>query len=227
MNDEEIKEYQDAYYLQKFLMFIMFDNTKESYKETEWIYDIDVLKSFKEVIEVLGSCGCIRTHIKNNIYNILIDGRSIIDENYKQRIEIINEIIIMLNSLPEQDYIKFYCGQLCFRVQDSKQLKKLTVEEIENNIPLIEDSICTDFTVLLSRSKDITDEDFVNDYLPEFINNGFYYESLNMILKECPYYFQDKLFMDRMNSVIEMNKNLYPYFNKKSKSIVKRIRKYN
>ena len=54
MSNEEIKEYKEAYYLQKFLMFLMFDNTGESYKETEWIYDIDVLKSFKEVIEVLG-----------------------------------------------------------------------------------------------------------------------------------------------------------------------------
>ena len=227
MNDEEIKEYQDAYYLQKFLMFIMFDNTRESYKETDWIYDIDVLKNFKELIEVFGKQGCIRPQIKNNIYNILIDGRQIEDENYKQRIELINEIIIILNTLPEQDYMKFYCGQLCYRLQDSKELKKLTVDQIIESVPETEDSICTDFTVLLSHSKNTTDEQFVSYYLPEFVNNGFYYESLNMILKECPSYFKDELFRDRMNSVIEMNKNLHPCFNKKSKSIVKRIRKYN
>lgn len=227
MSDEEIKEFQEEYFLQKFLMFIIFDNTKEAYKGADWLYDIHVLKQFKGVVEVLAKCGCVRPQIKNNIYNILIDGRKIEDENYKQRIELINETIIILNTMKEQEYLRFYCGQLNYRIKEEKELKKLSIKDIKCNIPLIEESICNDFVVLLSHSKDVTDEDFVNDYLPEFINNGFYYESLNMILKECPYYFQDKLFMDRMNSVIEMNKNLYPYFNKKSKSIVKRIRKYN
>ena len=107
-----------------------------------------------------------------------------------------------------------------------KELKKLTIEDIENSIPFIEDSICTDFVVLFSHSKDVTDEQFTEEYLPEFINNGFYYESLNIILKECPSFFKDKLFIDRVKSVIEMNKNLHPHFNNKSKKIMKRIQKY-
>lgn len=226
MNNEEIKEFQDIYYLQKFLMFLIFENTRKSYKEADWIYDIDILQKFKKLIKEFGKYGCIRPDIKNNIYTILVDGRKIIDENYKERIKLINEIIIILNSLSEQDYLRFYTGQLALRIQEPKQLKKLTIQEVENNIPLIEESICTDFVILFSHSKDVTDEQFVNDYLPDFINNGFYYESLNMILKECPSYFKDELFVDRMNSVIEMNKNLHPCFNKKSKVIQKRIRKY-
>ena len=45
--------------------------------------------------------------------------------------------------------------------------------------------------VKVLRDEFTTDEEFVNDYLPDFINNGYYYESLNMILKECPSYFKD------------------------------------
>lgn len=227
MKDKEIKEYEEIYYLQKFLVFLMFDNSQKMSKEMDWIYDINVLQVFKNLIEEFGKWGCLRPQVQNNIYNILAYGRNIIDENYKQRIQKINDIIIVLNSLPEQDYMKFYCGQLSYRIEDPKVLKKITVAEVKNSIHLIEDSICTDFLVLLSHSKDVSNEEFVNDYLPEFINNGFYYESLNMIMKECPSYFKDELFVDRMNSVIEMNRQLHPYFNGKSRKIKKKIKKYN
>lgn len=227
MTDKEIKEYQDICYIEKFLMFIIYENTRSAYKELDWLYDIKILDSFKAVIKILGKHGCIRPEIKNNIYNILMYGRNIIDEYYKQRIELINETIGILNSMEEQDYLRFYSGQLAYRVRDGKKLKKLVIEDIKNSIPFIEESICTDYAVLYSHSEDITDEEFVKECLPELINNGYYYESLNILLKECPSLFKDEIFIDRMNSVIEMNKNLHPYFNKKSKNLKKRIRKYS
>ena len=227
MIDEEIEKYQNICYIEKFLMFIIYENTRSAYKELDWLYDINILDSFKAVIKVLGKHGCIRPEIKNNIYNILMYGRNIIDEYYKQRVELINETIGILNSMEEQDYLRFYSGQLAYRVQDGKKLKKLVIEDIKNSIPFIEESICTDYAVLYSNSEDITDEEFVKECLPELINNGYYYESLNILLKECPSFFKDKLFIDRMNSVIEMNKNLHPCFNKKSKNLKKRIRKYS
>jgi len=216
------KEEQDIYYMHKFLIAIMFDNDRTFYKTAPWLFDLNVLSEFKDTIVYFGNNDCINPRIRDNIYQILFDGRDINDEYLEQRIDLINEIIKYLNSCRYDNYIPFYRGQLYLRTKD-KEYDKYTDQEIAKEIDLVDNAMFNDFIVLLSHGSDTTDEDFENKYLPDLVNNYSYYESLNMILEDCPSMFNDKLFVDRMNSILTLNKE----YKKENKLLIKRMKKYN
>ena len=217
------EEDKDTYFLHKILTAIMFDNEYDYYKEIPWIYDLDVLEEFEMLVLSFSKYGCLNNDIKNNIYKILIDGRDIEDENYEERINKINKITSALNNQQEDNSIKFYVGQMCRRRDNKKELKKYTIYDIEREIDYLNSSIFNDFVVLLSHGDGVSDEEFLNGYLEEFVNNDMYYESLNIILKECPSVFSSETFRKRINTVLKINKKLHY---KKNKTIKKIIKKY-
>lgn len=215
---------QDAYYLQKYVLAVIFDTKYNFYKISQYIYDIEILKFLKDIVKTYVDFGCFNNRVKNNIYKILVDGRKVMDENYKQRIEIINEIISILNSQKEDNSTIYYKDELYDRIKNKKELKCLTVEDIEKISLNIEKSIFNDFLVLDSHSESISNEEFTNKYLPYFINNGFYYESLNIILDECPSLFKKEIFIKRVNQVLSNNKKIdknYKDINKEVKKLIK------
>lgn len=220
------KDEQDLYYIHKFLLAIMFDDTYDYYKKNTWVYDIDILEDFRDVVKYYSESNCLSNKVKDNIYKILVDGRSIKDESYNERIVLINEIISILNSQKLDVSLNYYLGQLLLRKRKTKnELKKYNLQDLYNEIPSIHESIFSDFMVLLSHSNQITDEQFVERYLETFSKDKLYYESLNSILKECPSLFQNKIFIDRMNSVFELNSELYSDCKKLNKEMIKRIKK--
>ena len=220
------KDEQDIYYEYKFLLAVMFDDNYDYYKRNLWFYDIDVLEIFKDIVKCYSERGCISDRVKDNIYKILVDARNIKDENYNERIMLINEIIGVLNSQKEDNSLQYYIGQILLRKRKTThELKKYNLEDLYDEIPSIHESIFSDFMVLLSHSEQISDEQFVERYLSEFSKDKLYYESLNVILKECPSLFQNKLFIDRMNAVFELNREMYRDGKKLNKQIIKSIKK--
>lgn len=220
------KDEQDIYYRHKFLISIMFDDNYSYYKKNTWVYDIDVLEDFRDVVKYYCESNCLSDKVKDNIYKILVDGRSIKDENYNERITLINEIIGILNTQKEDNSLQYYLGQILLRKRRTiNELKKYNLEDLYAEIPDIHESIFSDFMVLLSHSKQISDEHFVERYLPEFSKDKLYYESLNIILEECPSIFQNELFVNRMNAIFKLNGELYRDGNKLNKQIIKRINK--
>ena len=215
------KDEQDIYYQHKFLTAIMFDDSYDYYKVNPWLYDIDVLEDFKNIVKYYSNNDCLSDKVKDNIYKILVDGRSIKDENYNERIMLINEIIGILNCQKGDISLQFYLGQLLIRKRKNKnELKKYTLRDLYAEIPSTHESIFSDFIVLLSHN-----EQFVEKYLHTFAQDKLYYESLNVILEECPSMFQNELFLDRMNAIFELNKELYKDCNKLNKHIIKSIKK--
>ena len=90
------KDEQDIYYHHKFLLAIMFDDNYEYYKVNSWIYDIDVLEDLRDIIKYYCESGCVNNQVKDNIYKILVDGRSIKDENYNNKY---SEVVSVNNSI--------------------------------------------------------------------------------------------------------------------------------
>jgi len=216
---------QDLYYLHKLLLALMFDK-EDNYKKIKWIYDLDVLAIFRDLIYGFTKENSIRHQVKDNICKIMVDGREIKDENYKERIKIINNIIINMNLQKKDNSFMFYLGELSLRGIDKKELKKYTVDDVLEEVPYIEESICNDFSVILSHGKNLSDEEFEKQYLPSFIDNDYYYESLNMILHECPSMFKNKVFARRVNQVLGLNKDISRNYKNSHKQIKRLVRKY-
>lgn len=220
------KDEQDIYYHHKFLLAIMFDYNYEYYKVNSWLYDIDVLEDFRDIIKYYCESDCVNNQVKDNIYKILVDGRNVKDENYNERISLINEIIGILNAQEADISLNYYIGQLLIRQRRTKkEIKKYYLEDLYNEIPSIHESIFGDFLVLYTHSKQVTDEEFKEKYLNAFAQNKMYYENLNVILTECPSMFQNELFINRMNAIFKLNKEMYRDANKLNKQMIKRIKK--
>jgi len=217
---------QDIYYLHKLLVSLMFDNEKQSYKEVLWVYDISVLRVFKQIVSEFVKHNFLEMHIKDNIYSFLMYGRNIKDKFNEEKINIINEITIILNCQKEDKSLNFYIEQLLDRRENLNQLKKLCLNDILQEIKYVDESIYNDFIVLVSHGDDTSDEDFNNVYLENLVENNYYYESLNVILKECPSLFKNKLFVSRVKKVLESNTyvdNNFKKINRKFKHLVKKV----
>ena len=208
---------QKLYYVSKLFLSLMFDNSQKAYKDIPNLYDIHYLNTFKSIIDIYAKQEWLTPNIKNNIYKILVDGRNIDDEYYKDRIEIINQIIHILNNSKSDKANIYYKYEAYCRRKNWKEINKWTIEKLQREIPYIENSICNDFAVLCSHSDSISEEEFLEEFLPAFTDNTYYYESLNIILSECPSMFKDKTFAKRVNQILSVNKN--------SKEISKRVKK--
>lgn len=222
------KEEHDVYYLDKLLLALMFDKNNNFYKNVPWFYDVEVLEKFKPLISAFVQRGYIRNNLKGNIYKILMDGRLVLDDNYKKRTQIINEIIRILNIQNPDESILYYIKELYVRTNAKKPFNKYTAyytEDVEKQVHSIDNSIFNDFIVLFTHSKEVSDEDFKELYLPDLVNNNFYYESLNTILEECPSMFKDELFFDRFNMILKENKKINRTYSNLNKNIVKKVKR--
>ena len=102
-----------------------------------------------------------------------------------------------------------------------RYIKNLIISQINN----IHDSICNDLFVLVSHSSNVSDEEFIKEYLTELKDSDLYYESLNVILKENPLVFKDQLFYNRMICVLEYNNLIYEDLVEYNQKLVKKIDK--
>ena len=141
---------------------------------------------------------------RNNIGIILQDVKDIEDEYTNERITIINDILTTLNSgKDKQEHYSFYKDEFLKRV-NNKRLNKLDDSTIERYKYIIKTSIALDPIILLSHTS--IDED-INTYLSDFVDSVFYRMSIRAIIQEFPLILNNKLFVSRMNMVLDNSKD--------------------
>ena len=211
----------NIYKTRKLVYNIIFDLYEKDYSEDTSMFDLNIIKSLEVIVEYHTSQNDLSKSVMDNISNFLMAAREYQDENRNERIEIINRIVRLMNSQEKE----FYRMQLHTRTKEFKWLFKASDAEIIKEIDNVHDSICHDLFVLVSHSTDVSDEEFVKEYLPELKDSDLYYESINTILKENPLVFKDQLFYNRMICVLEYNNLMYQDLVGYNEKLVKRIDK--
>lgn len=222
----------NIYKTRKMLDEIIFNFEKIDYSEDPDIFDLTIMESFRNIVEYHTSNGHLIYSVKDNINEFLSQARLYEDEDRVARINLINEIIVLLNGQINEEHLLFYRIQLYYRTKQFRYLLKATNDEIKKEIPHVHDSICHDLYVVSSHSDEFTDEEFIKEALPFLKDSNLYYESLNMMLTENPIIFKDLTFYNRMMCVLNMNNDVYKkdkemikYNKKLVKSIDKKIKK--
>ena len=187
----------DDYIIYKYLYYIIFNPMYE----LKFNNDIEFLKLLKIYLTELTSLEILVPSVKYNILTELSDLRFIEDEYRLERLEIINEIIILLNSSEYDENFTFYREQLYNREGNRKFLKKYKNYIIYRNIDMINEMIMLDYCILISHIEVTSDERFLEDYLSEFIYGASYYKNLDIIINEYPDIINNKTFVERVNKI--------------------------
>ena len=146
--------------------------------------------------------------MKNNALNYLNlvrfnNSEEVIEKIPKsEKIELINSIIRLINTQDSNNCFDFYLQEIYKRTSNRKYLSTLNkkvILSIENDIF---ESIKFDHFVLLSHSNQVSDELFLNEFLPIILNDLRYFKSINCIIKEFPNQFKNPLFIQRYQTVI-------------------------
>lgn len=214
-----------TYYEKKMIDCIIFRSKNAKFEGMDIVFNIPNLKKLKILVEYYTSLNALDEDAKTNIYQLLFDGRSIKDDNYEERIDLINEIIILINSQKEDNSINFYRSLLYDRFQDKKILsfsdEYMTMKKEE-----IKYLMYYDLLVLSSHSLNVSDDDFFETWLNYFKCDELYYISISYILYQYPYIFKNITFENRMNAVLSLNESINSK-NKKTNKKLKKVIKYN
>ena len=220
---------EKVYISSKMLQALIFNDGQ--YEFDSKMFDVDLLVEFKNLIKWYVDNNFLNDKIKNNINYFISQARDVKDENFTERIKIINEIIRLLNSQKIDDSIFFYRYQLLKRERNINYLT-CSDEQIRGQIDYVNNLICYDFLILVSHSCEVSDVEFENKFIPIFKNNYAYYLSVNIILKEYPKIIEDPNFFNRLthilslNSKVEMSIDYAKTHNKLLKKIYKTAKKY-
>ena len=218
------KKDQDVYYLHKLLLAAIFDNDHVFYKNVLWIFDLDTLKVLDNVITAHVEKNYFSDKIKNNIFEMFDFARSIQDNDRNERIDLINKMIIKLNSSKDNS-LQFYANELYYR-RNIKNFKNYTEDSILKHTSDLDDSLFNDFMVLYThKSENVSDEEFDDQFIPYFLMDlNLYFESLNVILVECPSVFEGEVFKKRC-SIILNNVNRLDKNHKELNKVIKKIKR--
>ena len=177
-------------------------SSKISPSVRESFTDIGDLVHLKTIIE---NCNYMFDDAEiNNIGIILQDVKDIEDEYTNERINIINEILITLNSsIDKKEHYNFYKEEFLKRV-NNKKLNKLDNSTIEEYKYIIKTSIAMDTIILLSHT---SKDESINNYLNDFVDSVFYRMSIRAIIQEFPLILNNDLFVSRMNKVLDNSKD--------------------
>lgn len=217
MSDGNIISYEDQYidYMNMKSIEHLWFGTNNSYINSDLFDELYKLEWFKDGI--VDNRDLIDDNVAKNIRGIIDKYKYIEDENSIKRKEIINEIIIALNSSYDKDKnYEFYKEEAAKRF-DSNIYLKATNEVIEKNKQMLNESISCDY-ILLSMLCDFSDTEF-NKALDEVGFVNFHILSLNAILKEFPLIITNPNFIPRVNTILKKRKL------KENKKMVKKIKK--
>lgn len=148
--------------------------------------------------------------MKNNVLNYLNLARFNDDEEInnldclskKDKIELINSIIRLINSQDNNNYIDFYRQELYKRTLNRKCLTIPYDNLVLYNEHKLLESIKYDQFVLITHSEQTTNEEFEKEIIPILISDLKYFETINCILYEYPQQFNNPLFFSRYKNVI-------------------------
>ncbi|MDO4962476.1 MAG: hypothetical protein Q4E75_00005 [bacterium] len=216
MNDSK----KITYYEKKMIDSIIFRSENSKFEGLDIVFNIKNLEKLKLLINYYTSLNALDYDAKENINQLLIEGRNIKDDDYEERIDLINEIIILINSQKEDDSINFYRDLLYDRFQ-SKKILSFSDEYIESKKEEIRYLMYYDLLILSSHSSNVSDDDFTNIWIDYFKCDEIYYLCISYILYQNPHVFEDSKFKIRMNAILEENENI----NSKNKKINKELKK--
>lgn len=199
---EEIAQY----YTYKMALSIPFDIKESNFKYKEIYFDITVMEYLREIIDAFTKENLISKQVENNIKNYLLEARDYKDKNRKERIDIINDIIGMLNMQKYDHSLVFYAEQLCIRRNTKRYLTKPNIEEIYSQINKVHESIKCDYLIIGTHLDTVSDELFHKHFFEKFVNSDVYFESINMLLDQMPQLFNNSTFYNRIMTVLETKK---------------------
>lgn len=162
--------------------------------------------------------------LKQDILTALSELRLVQDENKNERIEIINSIIRNINmSKTDNDHI-FYKLELYNRFKDFKYLEQDIDDEMMEGINSF---IFLDYLILISHIDLTTDDEFENEYLKQLIGNIYYYNSIEILINECPNILKNNKFIKRFKKIHELNKSINLELDKYDLKVVEKIFRKN
>lgn len=181
-------------------------------KESPEFSSIWFLEQFLSFVEQLSSGNILVGDMKRNILNYV---NSVLDmefdndtkENKVKRIDLINKIIRTLNNQIKDKSIDFYRVEMYKRSNCKSYLNSFKIDdnEILAEKEALFASIKFERIILYTHSNEVSDQDFVDKYLFEIVDNNMYYAAINCMLMECPEVFLDKIFYDRFLTVMDIN----------------------
>lgn len=161
--------------------------------------DNEILSSFGEYIKEIGRNSFISPEVKENIINICAKLRNINDENRKERISIINDIVLSVNSQVEDKSLDFYADEYAYRFNmQGKTVYDTEIYEVKN---VIVESIILDPSILKLQSKEYTEEEF-EKYIDALADKPEYLLSLNYLIVVYPEITVNELFLNRTIKVL-------------------------
>ena len=216
----------DSYYSFKIFEFLLVEsNLKDWIIANPSLSTSDFLTCFLLFIGPFIENNCLSPRMKSNALNYLNLVRfnkdeevDILDDISKNdRIELINSIIRLINSVDCSKYISFYRQEIYKRTSNKKYLTKLNDNILLKNENDLLASIKFDHYVLLSHSSQITKEEFEEEFMPIILSDLRYFKTINCILDEYPKQFENPIFVERYNTVInsflKIQQNLSGYKN--------------
>lgn len=194
-----------TYYAYKMALSIPFDMKEVDFKYEDHYFDLTIMEYLKDIISEFTKKDLFSKKVKDNIKNYLLKARDFKDDKRKERIDIINDILSLLNNQQKDYSIGFYSLQLCLR-RNSKKYLFTKNEEIISEIENVHGSIVNDYLVLGTHFETMSEENFKKYFLDKFIMSGFYVESINVLLDEMPQLFNNSTFYNRVMDILEMKK---------------------
>lgn len=222
---------ESIYYICKMSFSIIFDIKESNYEYDKIYFDLVVMDYLKTVIEELTKKNLLSKKVQDNIKCYLLKARDYKDEDRKDRIDIINDVLSLLNSQEKDNSLVFYVTELYKRTNDKNYIYRASRKEIIEKIDRVHESIVSDYLILTTHNNTTSEEEFNNNFLEKFVSSDVYMESLNVLLNEMPQLFNNKVFYNRVMDVLEMKKffaqekstKLEKEVNKKIKQIGKKI----
>lgn len=224
----------EIYYTFKLSELLMVESDLEEYIANNPLISTGIfLNNFLVCIEPFLNKEYLSPQLKHNILNYLnlvrfnedkeVDKIDIFKRD--ERINILNSIIVLINSQCCNNYLDFYFLEAWKRSYNKLIIDEMSEEDLFNSIKF-------DYLVLISHSNKIDDIKFKEIFLPILLSSLNYFKTINCILNEYPILFKNIHFLKRYNLVINNflnNQNNIKGYNdiiSFHKKVMKKIKKF-
>lgn len=197
----------DSYYAFKLYELLLTESNLNSWIKNYPIFSTyNFLDGFLDFINMMIDNNFLSYSIKDNILKYLVlvrfnDDKRVetIDEHsFEERVNLINKIIRLVNSGKDNNYITFYRNELIKRTGNLDYLHG----RIADKEAVLFESMKFDQQVIYSHSNAVSDSKFTSDYIPIFVSDYKYFQTINCILAEYPKQFRNSLFKQRYDKTI-------------------------
>ena len=116
---------------------IIFDLLDTEYSDKGMVFDLSFMTSFLNVVKYHVENGNFSEVIKDNIRKYLFQARAYEDADRDKRIDIVNEIIVTLNSQKEDNSLGFYRYELYKRRRNFRYAISLDEDALKKEIDIL------------------------------------------------------------------------------------------